>query len=105
MTPYGDSAVLLSPTASGTAERRQAAARIRTAVAQHRPRGVVDLVAGLESLLVEFDPLQVSQNGIADTLLLIAEGSDHQPEAAGGREFVIPVVFGGDHSPDLDSVA
>jgi KipI family sensor histidine kinase inhibitor len=105
VTPYGDSAVLLTPTSTDPAERRLAATRLRAAVAHHRPRGVVDLAAGLESLLVEFDPLQVSHDSLEDTLLLIAETSDHVAEAGDAREFVIPTVFGGDHSPDLPSVA
>ncbi|WP_138418272.1 5-oxoprolinase subunit B family protein [Sinomonas gamaensis] len=105
VTPYGDSAVLLTPTSTDPAERRLAATRLRAAVAHHRPRGVVDLAAGLESLLVEFDPLQVSHDLLEDTLLLIAETSDHVAEAGDAREFVIPTVFGGDHSPDLPSVA
>lgn len=105
VTPYGDSAVLLTPTSGDTAERRRAARRIRSTLARRRPRGVVDLVAGLESLLVEYNPLQVSQEALAETLLLIAESSDHVSEDASGRRFVIPAVFGGEHAPDLDSVA
>jgi KipI family sensor histidine kinase inhibitor len=105
ITPYGDSAVLLTPTSDDPGERRLAATRLRAAVAHHRPRGVVDLAAGLESLLVEFDPLQVSEASLADTLLLIAQTSEHVGEDEEAREFVIPMVFGGEHSPDLESVA
>lgn len=105
VTPYGDSALLLTPASADPAERRQAATRLRAAVALRRPRGVLDLAAGLESLLVEFDPLQVSADSLADTLLLIAETSEHVAEAGEAREFVIPTVFGGEHSPDLESVA
>lgn len=105
VTPYGDSAVLVTPRSGDAAERRRAARRARSALAVHRPRGVVDLVAGLESLLVEYNPLQVSQEALAQTLLLIAEASDHLTDGDGGRRFVIPTVFGGERSPDLESVA
>lgn len=90
--PFGEAALLVD---TGTAERAQAlAASLRSSP----PPGVVEAVPGLESLLVELDPLQ--PDDVADALRQRLARLDVPP--ADGRLHVIRVVYDG---PDLDDVA
>ena len=66
--------------------------------------GIVDLVPSYRSLMVSFDPLELSRKELH---AIIADVWDNRkqiglPET---REHEIPVVYGGDHGPDLEWVA
>jgi KipI family sensor histidine kinase inhibitor len=113
-TPFGDSALMLKA-ASGTAEERQAGSRrLRELVFELQPHGLLDVVAGVDSVLVEFDCLAVSHNQLAQTIRLAAasggttSGGGSAGGAAAGRNaalFEIPVVVSEAFSPDLPGVA
>jgi KipI family sensor histidine kinase inhibitor len=66
--------------------------------------GVVDLVPGYRSLMVTFDPLTLDRKALQSTIVECWDRKDQMtlPE---NRELEIPVVYGGDHGPDLDWVA
>ncbi|MFE4833874.1 carboxyltransferase domain-containing protein [Arthrobacter sp. NPDC056691] len=73
-TPFGDSALMLKA-AAGTAEERQAGSRrLRELVFELQPHGLLDVVAGVDSVLVEFDCLAVSHGQLAQTIRLAAAG-------------------------------
>ncbi|HKS03458.1 MAG TPA: carboxyltransferase domain-containing protein, partial [Arthrobacter sp.] len=116
-TPFGDSALMLK-TAAGTAEERQAGSRrLRELVFELQPHGLVDVVAGADSVLVEFDCLAVSHSQLVQTIRLAAAGgSAVGGGTAGGSAwrnstertaqlFEIPVVVSEAFSPDLPGVA
>ncbi|WP_298821736.1 5-oxoprolinase subunit PxpB [Chloroflexus sp.] len=75
------------------------------AVLQRDPLpGVIDLVPAIDSLLVCFDPLTTDYERLSARLTELAR----QPPLAAlpaGREFVIPVRYGGEDGPDLVEVA
>lgn len=105
--PFGDSALMLRIADSDAEARRAAARRLRDILLNVRPYGVLNLVAGAESLLVEFDCLSVSHGQLAQTLRLAVAGlglEDTGP-AAGARDFIVPMVVSADFSPDLPGVA
>jgi KipI family sensor histidine kinase inhibitor len=104
---YGDSAVMITIDDVSEAERRRQISLFRARVLGHRPTGVTDLVSGLESLLIEFDPLSTSPAEIAYVARLLAELGDEPGPAAGSpaRHFEIPVVLDRDWGPDLPDVA
>ncbi|MFE4541492.1 carboxyltransferase domain-containing protein [Arthrobacter sp. NPDC056727] len=109
-TPFGDSGLMLKA-AAGTAEERQAGSRrLRELVFELKPHGLLDVVAGADSVLVEFDCLAVSHSQLAQTIRLAASGGG-LPTAgasAAGRAaelFEIPVVVSEAFSPDLPGVA
>jgi KipI family sensor histidine kinase inhibitor len=95
--PFGEAAFLVE-TEDATAAERQRRALQASGVA-----GVRALVPGRSSLLVEFDPLAVD----ADALLrvLAAQPADGPTVSSAGRVRRIPVVYGGEHGPDLEDVA
>lgn len=106
-TPFGDSGLMLKALA-GTAEERQAGSRrLRELVFDLQPCGLLDVVAGVDSVLVEFDCLAVSHAQLAQTIRLAAAGSgpDRPHEGRPAELFVIPVVVSGAFSPDLPDVA
>ncbi|MHC6594023.1 carboxyltransferase domain-containing protein [Arthrobacter sp. C152] len=105
--PFGDSALMLRVSDGDAEVRRAGARRLRDILLDVRPFGVLNLVAGAESLLVEFDCLAVSHGQLAQTVRLAVAGMGLQDggPAAGARDFVIPMVASAEFSPDLPDVA
>ncbi|MER5428967.1 carboxyltransferase domain-containing protein [Streptomyces sp. NPDC002588] len=108
--PFGDSAVTASVPHPDPVIRRTAIVALRDRFLARRPPGVLDVVSGLESLLVEFDPLRTSPQHVEYAIRLLAE---HLPDEPAGRSarsgtalrFAVPVVFDEETGPDLASVA
>ncbi len=96
IAPFGDCALLVQ-----VGDYRRAHALI--AELDRAPIvGVVDLVPGMETVLLELD--SPSRLGVAAAALeqrLPKLG----PEGASGRERFIPTTYGGDFGPDLEEVA
>ncbi|QQM39744.1 5-oxoprolinase subunit B family protein [Streptomyces liliifuscus] len=109
--PFGDSAVMVTVPHAEQAIRRSAIVAFRDRFLAHRPHGVLDVVSGLESLLIEFDPLRTALEHVEYAVRLLArrapgDGSDGGPELPRAvREFAVPVVFDEETGPDLLSVA
>lgn len=105
--PFGDSALMISLAGFSTEERQAGSRRLREILLDVRPHGLVDVVAGIDSLLVEFDCLQVSHEQLAQTLRLAAAGRglDGRVETHAGNQFVIPMVVTEEFAPDLPEVA
>jgi KipI family sensor histidine kinase inhibitor len=105
--PFGDSAVMVTVPHAEQAIRRSAIVAFRDRFLEHRPHGVLDIVSGLESLLIEFDPLRTAREHVEYAVRLLARwapGEDPElPRTV--REFTVPVVFDEETGPDLVSVA
>lgn len=103
---YGDGAVMVTVRSADEAERRRLIGEFRDRVLVDLPPGVEDIVSGLESLLVEFDPLSTSVEQVAFVL-----GALGRAEDAGGaerrtpRRVEVPIVVDSEVAPDLDDVA
>ncbi|MFI1480291.1 allophanate hydrolase subunit 1 [Streptomyces sp. NPDC020747] len=105
--PFGDSAVMVTVPHAEQAIRRSAIVAFRDRFLAHRPHGVLDVVSGLESLLIEFDPLRTAPEHVEYAVRLLARWAPGDgpelPRAV--REFAVPVVFDEETGPDLVSVA
>ena len=105
--PFGDSAVMVTVPHAEQAVRRSAIVAFRDRFLAHRPHGVLDVVSGLESLLIEFDPLRTTPEHVEYAVRLLARWAPGDgpelPRAV--REFAVPVVFDEETGPDLVSVA
>jgi KipI family sensor histidine kinase inhibitor len=101
----GDGAVMVTVASPDPAVRRREIPRFRHRVLAHRPHAVVDVVSGLESLLVEYDPLETSAENVAYGLRLLARLA--VPADAGAPPVVLDVPFVADAqtAPDLEEVA
>jgi len=75
-----------------------------TALDMHKVDGVKDLVPGYRSLLVIYDPLLISAPDLERKIDGFYQGLDHARLPA-PRTIEIPIVYGGEQGPDLESVA
>lgn len=104
--PFGDAAVMVTgePGPAGRARVRELGRLLEA----HPVHGVVDLVAGLDSLLVRLDPLSASPEGVCELVhrsgSVAGPGTDGVADAP-ARTFAIPVVFDAGSGPDLEAVA
>ncbi len=97
ITPFGEAAFLVE------VDDAQQAQGFCAALAHRRPPGVRAAVPGRASVLVEVDPLEPMVDELPAVLrALLAVPA---PPRAHGRLRDIPVVYGGEHGPDLPAVA
>ena len=75
-----------------------------TALDLHPVDGVRELVPSYRSLLVVYDPLNISLADLKRTIRDTFQYLD-QTELPEPRTIDIPIVYGGEQGPDLDSVA
>ena len=101
---YGDSAVMVTVDSPDAGFRRRRIVQLRDAFCGHRPHGVTDVVSGLESFLIAYDPLITGPEHLAPVLRLVDRVAT-EPEAARGRVLDVPIIFGGDAGPDLAAVS
>jgi KipI family sensor histidine kinase inhibitor len=94
--PFGEAAFLIELDGP---EGAQAAA---AALSDPPIPGVLEIVPALRSVLVEVDPERAAAD-IQDELEARAAARRRRPPQ--GRRRTIPVVYGGDHGPDLAEVA
>lgn len=78
--------------------------KIQQAVQQGKLSGIVEMVPTYCSLLVEYNPLLISYDELAQTLQQMAEHIEVL-ETASKEVVEIPVVYGGEYGPDLAEVA
>lgn len=107
MQEFGDSALMISVRDGDPATRRVTIAEVRALLLPRLPFGVHNAVAGLETLLVEFNPLQVAPLQLAEVLDLLLRA--HSNDTGGGgpvpKQLTIPVDFRPEFAPDLPDVA
>jgi inhibitor of KinA len=78
------------------------------ALAAAAPSWLVEVVPTYRSLLVQYDPFAVNVDEVERTLRPLLEKSADTGEAASPqnrRVFQLPVFYGGEHGPDLATVA
>lgn len=103
---YGDGAVMVTVRDPVEGERRRLIRAFRERVLSDLPPGVDDVVSGLESLLVEFDPLRTTAEQVSYALGVL--GYAERGPAAGAapaRRLVVPIVVTAETAPDLADVA
>jgi KipI family sensor histidine kinase inhibitor len=110
--PFGDSAVMVTIPGGDSRRRREDIVEFRDRLLSRLPVGVLEVVSGLESLLVEFDPIDTSPEHIVYAAGLLTElasvGGGSVGDGATRRSpqhFAVPVVFDAEAGPDLASVA
>ena len=85
-------------------EARAAVQRQAALIAGHNLRGVIDVVLGLDSVLVCYDPLVMTAPELSQALDQAQhDGAFEQRTRSVAHE--IPVVYGGSDGPDLGDIA
>ncbi|HST03792.1 MAG TPA: 5-oxoprolinase subunit PxpB [Chloroflexia bacterium] len=103
----GEAALLVTLGTRVTEKLISAVDRLRAWLSVHRPPGIVDLVPGYASILVIFEPTILGEESLRVLLregeVFVGMGNDGESDT--GSRHVIPVAYGGEFGPDLDSVA
>ncbi|MHC9045593.1 5-oxoprolinase subunit B family protein [Microbacterium saperdae] len=105
ITEYGDGAVMVTVRSPDEGERRRLIGEFRGRVLTELPPGVDDIVSGLESLLVEFDPLVTTSEQVAFTLGALGRIAEPPSVMRAARAIDVPIVVDDGTAPDLVSVA
>lgn len=100
--PCGDSGLVLQLGDRIDARINARIIRLATAVEDMAIPGVTDIVPTYRSLLVRYDPEQVRGADLQQTLADLHDGGD---EAAPGRLWTVPCLYGGEVGQDLDDLA
>ncbi len=95
--PFGESALLVEVDGPGRAQSLAASLRADPV------KGVIEVVPGLASALIELDPLSADVEAVVAAVE--ARVATVPAELPVGRTHTIPVAYGGDHGPDLAEVA
>ena len=99
----GDSALLIEFGEHVDAGINARVIALGRALAANPPRGLIEAVPAYCALLLDYDPLVISQTELAGAALALA---DTAPAATvGGRNHVVPISFDPLDGPDLDQVA
>jgi KipI family sensor histidine kinase inhibitor len=100
----GDRSLLVELGDNISSDVNQCVQELFTALDIQQPRGVVELVPAYRSLLVICDPLILSLTRLEELIAGVYNKLDRSqlPEP---RTIEIPVVYGGEHGPDLADVA
>ena len=96
--PFGEGALLVELDGPGRAQLLDAELR------RSPPPWLRATTPALASVLVEFDPLAVDADAVRG-VIAEAHRALQSPAPGHGRLRTIPVVYGGEHGPDLDDVA
>ncbi|MBG7608741.1 MAG: 5-oxoprolinase subunit PxpB, partial [Verrucomicrobia bacterium] len=99
----GDSAWLFKASGSSSEKKLELILRLRRLLELNPIPGIVDIVSSFDTIAVHFNPAD-GQNVLDHlTSLHLDEAGDQQP--SGSHTITIPVVYGGDHGPDLQTLA
>lgn len=105
LEPFGEAAVIvLLGGGIDEASYRQLAA-LSKAIQNNPPRGFAELVPAYNSLLVVFDPRISDTDSVSTAVQTLAATLPPVTEDAARDIIELPVAYGGDFGPDLESVA
>lgn len=74
-------------------------------IEESRIPGVLGLAPTYDAILIEFDPLLVAHAAVRHMVLMLNETVDASRFGSSPKHFHVPVVYGGEKGPDLESVA
>lgn len=104
ISAFGDSAVLIKAGDDISQETHRVVQNLMYSIQQHEIAGVEEVVPSYNELLIYYNPLLIKPEVLADAIRAAATShtSNQLPHP---RTIVIPVLYGGDHGPDLQDVA
>lgn len=103
----GDAAVLIEFGAVLDLAVNAAAQAFDSRLCAQPMRGVLETTPTLRSVLVRYDPLQISSDALHRELQAMLDERDWLAVSGNTqrRKWLIPVAYGGHHGPDIDDVA
>jgi KipI family sensor histidine kinase inhibitor len=103
LLPSGDSAITVEFSRNIDDAANQRVLALDRMLARETIEGVTETVPTYRSLLVHYDPVQISFDALSEKLITLAQLP--VPPAAKTRRWRIPVSYGGEHGIDLEDVA
>lgn len=101
--PVGDSALLIEFGEQIDEATNAKVVALDQALAANPPRGFIETVPAYCALMIGFDPLVTSLAELTQAAITLAQSA--KPDAAAGREHVVPISFATADAPDLAQVA
>ena len=101
----GDSAMVVKVVQGGANLRWQVVHSLADALEAARLHGVYGIVPTYDSLLVEFDCTRTDHQAVRHALEGALARLGNEPVERASKLFQVPVVYGGEHGPDLPAVA
>ena len=99
----GDQAVLVELGDEINPETNARVHSLARAIEEAGVEGVVDLIPAYDSLLVQYDVRVVTMGELQARIVQL--DSERLESLEGGRVVELPVLYGGEHGPDIDRVA
>jgi KipI family sensor histidine kinase inhibitor len=99
---YGDAGVLVDVLDEDYPVRWFTTQALGESLRGNPPPGLVEVVASYQNVFVSFDPL-ITDHATLRTAIQALMSARHRHTPS--RRFVVPVVYGGEFGPDLESVA
>ncbi len=102
--PFGDTALVVEFGDTINSKINQRVFALQNAITEAKIQGVDELVPTYRSLLIRYNPLKKDYDRLISEVKNLANRST-EPNAKIARKIIIPVVYGGEYGPDLNSVA
>jgi KipI family sensor histidine kinase inhibitor len=102
--PVGDRALMVELGDKVSSDVNQAVQKLFAGMDFHDSGGILELVPSYRALMVVFDPLATSPAEVEAVIMERYRKLDQTPLPRSGT-LKIPVVYGGEHGPDLEWVA
>lgn len=99
---YGDAGLLVDVEADDDPSRWSTAQALGDALREAPLPGLIDVVASYQSVFVSFEPLLLDHDQVQIVVRSLCEATAIRRPP---RQFVVPVVYGGECGPDLETVA
>jgi inhibitor of KinA len=103
--PFGDTALSVEFGDTINLETNRRVISLNEAILKAEIKGVEELVPTYRSLLVRYDPLKTSYEQLVFLIKDLENALEGSEAIVKGRKIVVPVVYGGEHGPDLGHVA
>jgi KipI family sensor histidine kinase inhibitor len=103
--PFGDSGLLIEFGNTISIEVNRKVTDLAETITKTNIQGVKELVPTYRSLLVRFDPLEVTYEQLVLCVKTVEEKTQQESAEAKPRKIIIPTVYGGEYGPDLGFVA
>ena len=105
MLPVGDLGLLVEFGDTIDPALSEAVVALDEALARAKLPGVVETIPTYRSLLIEFEPREISFPLLAQQVWELLRGNRAFPPPVAERRLVVPVAYGGEFGDDLDEVA
>ncbi|HJX02457.1 MAG TPA: 5-oxoprolinase subunit PxpB [Candidatus Bathyarchaeia archaeon] len=102
--PFGDTALVVEFGDTIDSKINQKVFALQDAITKAKIQGVDELVPTYRSLLIRYNPLKKNHDQLISEVKNLANRST-EPNAKTARKIIIPVVYGEEYGPDLNSVA